>query len=198
MKCTIITVLVLLLLSACSWAQTCCDTLYQVEMTGTASPMINFFRVAKVPGTASQASMGYGMSLRLMWHPGRLLSVGILTGYFVVARDEILVDGPSARLLYTARLSAVPLQLALSMQKAGFEFGMGIGPYIMLSTIEGGNSAPVRGRRFELGMTFFGSYAFPLTDDLAIGPELRVLSLRYRGIISVMPSVSLRFTTLRY
>lgn len=196
MRCALIAVLVLL--CTCSWAQSPSDTLYQVEMTGTASPMINFFRAAKVPGTSSETSMGYGGSVRLMWHPGRLLSVGILSGYFVVARDEILVNGSSTHLMYTARLAAIPLQLALSMQKFGFEFGMGIGPYVMLSSIEGGNSAPVQGSRFELGMTFFGAYGFPLTDALTVGPELRIVSLRYRGIISVMPSVSLRFTPLRY
>jgi hypothetical protein len=196
MKVAVITVL--LCVSAPLWAQASVDSVYRVEVTGTASPMMNFFRAAKVPGTSSEFSLGYGLSMRAMWHPGRLLSVGLLTGYFVVSRDEISAGGSPSHLLYTARLSAVPLQLALSMQKFGFEFGLAIGPYIMMSTIKGGNSVPVRGSRLELGMTFFVSYGFPLTEDLTIGPELRVLSLRYRGIISVMPSVSLRFTTLRY
>jgi hypothetical protein len=189
---------VLFLASACSWAQTRLDTTYQVEVTATASPMINFFRLARVPETTSKTSVGYGVSVRCMWHPGRLLSVGLLTGYFVIAQDEISIDRPPTHLNYTARLAAVPLQIALTMQKSDIEIGMGIGPYLMLSRIEGGNSAPAHGSRLELGMTFFGFYGFSLSDDIKIGPELRVLSFRYRGIFSVMPSCSFRINMLRY
>ncbi len=193
-------VLVTALLSAaaCSWAQTPADTTYRVEVTATASPMINFFRLPKVPGTSGKTSIGYGISVRGMWHPARLLAVGFLTGYFLIAEDEILVAQPSSDLNYNATLAAVPIQLALSMQKAGFEVGMGIGPYMMMSTIGGGNSASVHGSRLELGMTFFASYGFPLGKNISLGPELRVVSLRYRGIVSVMPSLSFRIDPVRY
>jgi hypothetical protein len=189
---------VIFLASACSWAQTPTDTTYQVEVTATASPMMNFFRLPRVPETTGKSSVGYGISVRGMWHPGRLLSVGLLTGYFVLAQDEISSLRPSGDLIYRARLSAVPMQIALSMQDDGVEIGLGIGPYLMMSTIEGGNSAPVHGSRLELGVTFFGSYLFSLNDNLCIGPELRVVYFRYRGIFSVMPSCSFRIDMLRY
>ena len=138
-----------------------------------------------------------------MWHPGRLLSVGFMTGYLLIDQDVIPIDRSLANQLntnleYRARLRAIPLQMAISMQKRDIEVGMGIGPYMMLSTIEGGNSAPAGGRRLELGLTFFGSYFFSLNDNIRIGPELRVLYLRYRGILSWMPSCSVRFDALRY
>lgn len=196
MKLPIVTALILA--SACSRAQTLPDTTYQVEVTATASPTINFFRLPRVPGTNSKTSVGYGISVRGMWHPARLLSIGLLTGYYVIAEDEISVTQTSTGLNYSARLAAVPMLLALSMQKHGIEIGMGIGPYLMMTTIEGGNSASVHATRLELGMTFFGSYLFALSDNITIGPELRVLSLRYRGIVSVMPSCSFRINTLRY
>ena len=188
----------LLFAAACSWAQTPGDTTYRVEVTATASPMLNFFRLPKVPGTDSKTSVGFGVSVRGMWHPARLLAVGFLTGYFLIAEDEILIAQPSSDLNYDATLAAVPIQLALSMQKAGFEIGMGIGPYMMMSTIGGGSSAPVRGSRLELGMTLFASYVFPLGEHISLGPELRVVSLRYRGIVSVMPSLSFRIDPVRY
>ena len=75
---------------------------------------------------------------------------------------------------------------------------MGIGPYLMMSTISGGTSASAQGSRLEIGITFFGSYVFSLSESIKIGPEMRVLSLRYRGIISVMPSCSFRIDLLRY
>jgi hypothetical protein len=196
MKIMLITVL--LLASACSWAQTLPDTAYQVEVTATASPTVSFFRLPRVPDTSGKTSPGFGVSVRALWHPGRLLAVGVLTGYFVIAEDEISVDRPSTVLKYSARLAAVPLLLALTMQKYNVEIGVGIGPYLMMSTIEGGNSAPVHGSRLELGMTFFGEYLFSLGDNIHVGPELRVVSFRYRGIVSVMPSCSFRVDVLRY
>ena len=196
MKQALITAL--LCAATVSWAQISPDTTYRVEVTTTASPMLNFFRHPKVPGTNSKTSFGYGMSVRAMWHPARLLAVGILTGYYVIARDEISSPGVSPEENYDATLSSIPLQLALSMQKAGWEFGMGIGPYLMMTSIRGGGSATVTGSRLEIGMTFFGSYGFQLGDNVRIGPELRVIAFRYRGIVSVMPSISFRVDPLRY
>jgi len=55
-----------------------------------------------------------------------------------------------------------------------------------------------KGRRFELGLTFFGSYIFPINEKVLIGPELRVLYLSYRGVFSVLPSFTLRINTWSY
>jgi hypothetical protein len=195
---TAVRLLACLLASDPARGQTAADTVYSVELTATASPMFNFFRLPKVPGTTDESSLGYGLSLRGMWHPARLLAVGFLTGYCVIAHDEIAAGGEPGATQYDATLSAVPLQLALSMQKAGFEFGMGIGPYLMMSSIGGGEGDQVEGERLELGMTFFGSYTFSLGDMVRLGPELRVVSLRYRGIVSVMPSLSVRIDPVRY
>lgn len=177
-----------------SRAQTQVDTVYRVELTATMSPMVNLFRNPSVPGTSSRASLGGGIFVRGMWHPGRLLSVGFITGYMLIDHDEI----PAGSLTYNARLTAIPIQMAISMQKHNIEIGMGIGPYLMLSSIEGGTSPPAYGSRFELGLTFFGSYLFSLNDFITIGPEFRVLDLRYRGIVSLMPSCSVRIDALRY
>jgi len=197
-------IILLFLTPAISWAQTRIDTTYQVELVTTACPIISFYRYPRVPGTVNEASVGYGMYVRGMWHPGRLLSVGLMTGYLVIAKDEIAVDRSLAGQLtadgqnYNARLAAIPLQVAISMQKHDFEIGMGIGPYLMLSTIEGGSSASAHGNRLELGMTFFSSYFFSLNDNIKIGPDLRVLYFRYRGILSLMPSCSVHIVALRY
>ena len=188
----------LFIASACSCAQTRVDTTYRVEVTATASPMIDFFRYPRVPGSASKTSLGYGASLRVLWHPSRLLSVGLLSGYFVISQDEFAVHLPSAELNYSTRLAAVPLQIALSMQKYGLEMGVEIGSYLMMTSISGGDSPPASGSRLELAMSIFGSYLFLLNETIQIGPELRVVDLRYRGIVCVMPSCSCRIIPLRY
>jgi len=174
------------------------DTTYKVELTATVSPMFNLFRYQKAPTLSSTTSLGYGVSVRGMWHPGQLLSVGVLSGYFMIARDEIEIPGASAHLHYRAELSAIPLQLALSMQSSRVEVGIGVGPYLMLTSVSGGNNPASRGNRLEIGMTFFGSYLFSLGGRFRIGPELRILYFRYRGIVSIMPSCSVRFDLVRY
>jgi len=174
------------------------DSVYQVEITATASSLISFFDQGRYPGATNTASLGFGFFIRGMWHPGRLLSIGFMTGYTQIATDEFSVSNLNNNELTSAsaRLSAIPIQLVVSMQGKKFEFGLGMGPYMMLSTIDYGITA--QGQRLELGLTFFGSYLFSLSNNIHLGPELRVLYLSYRGIISIMPSLSIRFEILRY
>lgn len=175
------------------------DSLYQIELHATGSPIVSFFEEERYPGASDNSSFGYGMNFRIMWHPGRLLAFGLMSGYLFIVEDEIIVSSvltESQDNKASARLNAIPLQVVVSMQKDGFEVGLGMGPYLLQSTIEFGKTA--EGRRFELGLTFFGSYIFPLHKQVFIGPELRVLYLSYRGILSFMPSLTLRMNTWSY
>jgi hypothetical protein len=175
------------------------DTLYNIEINATGSPVITFFEDERYPGAPDNAAYGYGFSLRLMWHPGRLLAFGLMSGYLFIVEDEIIMNSvlPESQEYYgSAHLNAIPLQVAVSIQKNGAELGLGLGPYLLLSTIELGRTAT--GRRYELGLTFFGSYIFPIGEQVFIGPELRVLYLSYRGILSFMPSITLRINPWSY
>ena len=175
------------------------DTLYHIEIHATGSPVISFFEDERYPGGSDYSAFGCGMNFRVMWHPGRLLAFGLMSGYLFIVEDEININSvlnESQDYKAKARLNAIPLQLVVSMQKYEFEIGLGMGPYLLLSNIELGRTA--QGRRFELGLTFFGSYIFPISEQVFIGPELRVLYLSYRGILSVMPSITLRINTWSY
>lgn len=174
-------------------AQTEPDTIYQCEITTTVSSLVSSFDQARYPEGENDIALGYGFFVRGMWHPARLLSVGIMTGYCQISKDEFIVNDNE---LASAVLSAVPLQLVVSMQSKRFEFGLGMGPYLIISTIKYGTEA--QGRRYELGMTFLGSYLFSLNDNIYVGPELRVLYLSYRGILSFNPSLFIRFEIFRY
>lgn len=174
-------------------AQSDLDTVYQFEITVTASSLLSSFEQERYPDAKKDIAFGYGFFIKSMWHPARLLSVGVSTGYCQISKDEFIVNDNE---LASAVLSAVPLQLVVSMQSKRFEFGLGMGPYLMISTINYGTEA--QGRRFELGMTFLGSYLFSLNDNIYIGPELRILYLSYRGILSFNPSLSIRFEIFRY
>jgi hypothetical protein len=194
--------LILIFFSLCGEqisAQSLSDTTYKIEISITVCPLINYFRYERYPGAKKTIVIGEGIFIRSMWHPGRLLSVGLLSGYALISKDRFLVNnnlnyelGEEA----SARLSAIPLQIVVSMQSKLLEVGLGMGPYLMLTTINFGE--PSYGRRFELGITFFSSYSFSLGKNIYIGPELRMLYLSYRGILSVMPSITFRLDALRY
>ena len=174
-------------------AQTDLDTVYQFEITGSISSIITSFEDPRYPNAKNDIAFGFGFFVRGMWHPARLLSVGVMTGYCQISKDEFLVNNGE---FASAVLSAIPLQLVVSMQSKRFEIGLGMGPYLMISTINYGTKA--QGRRFELGMTFLGSYRFSLNESIIIGPELRVVYLSYRGILSFNPSLFVRFEIFRY
>ena len=180
-------------------AQSQSDSLYYIEIHATGSPILSIFEEERYPDAPNDFTFGYGVNFRMMWHPGRLLAFGLMSGYLFIAEDEIKMNydlTESHSYKARARLNAIPLQVAVSMQKNDLEFGLGMGPYLLLSTIELGKTA--RGHRFELGLTFFGSYMFSLDDNVSLGPELRVFYLSYRGIFSVMTSISLRYNIWSY
>jgi len=196
----IVLIVILFFSSALSLAQEPSDSTYHVEVTMTASPALSAFRNPRVPGIANTPALGYGFFVRGLWHPGRLLAVGLMSGYLSIARDEIPVDGAlSAEFPQpTAELTAIPLQIAISMQSKSLEVGMGVGPYLMMTSVDDGDGVLAHAKRAEFGITLFGFYQFPLTDRMTIGPELRVLYMGYRGILSLMPSLSIHSDVLRY
>jgi hypothetical protein len=175
------------------------DTLYHIELHLAGSPLISFFEDERYPGAPDNSALGYGINFRIMWHPGRMLSFGLMSGYLFIVEDKLTINTALKEFQNyeaSARLNAIPLQVVVSMQKYGAEIGLGMGPYLLLSSIELGKTAT--GRRYELGLTFFGSYIFSLSNQFFIGPELRVLYLSYRGIFSVMPSLTLRINAWSY
>lgn len=192
-------IFLLLFINSEFYSQNMSDTLYHFELSASFSPAVSFFRDERYPNAPRDASFGYGFYLKALWHPGKLLAVGLLTGYLFLAEDKInniiknnyIIDDHAV-----AKLNAVPLQVVVSMQKNQLEVGLGMGPYLMLSTIEQG--VTTKGRRYELGLTLYGSYVFSVGDKIFVGPELRLLYLSYRGILSMMPSITAKIDLWSY
>lgn len=195
-KIFVLTILLIGSITICTKAQT--DTIYNFELSITASPLFSFFQEERYPGGPKSISTGYGMGFRAMWHPGRLLAFGLMSGYLFIVEDEFQINSTLNNRTEnaSAKLNAVPLQAVVSMRKNGLEIGLGMGPYLLLSTIDYGKKA--QSHRFELGLTLFGSYSFSIGEDILVGPELRILYLDYRRILSVMPSLTVRINILSY
>jgi hypothetical protein len=173
------------------------DTMYTVELAATFSPIISFYEHPRYAGATENATLGYGTTVRAMWFPARMLSIGIMSGYLFISEDKIsTVKGSNLTTEASAKLTAIPLQVIVSMQNYNIEFGLGMGPYLMMTEINYGTRAT--GKRLELGLMGYGSYVFKIWDRFCIGPEVRVLYFSYRGILSIMPSISIHFDAFRY
>lgn len=192
---TRLTLLLSVLLSMPLRPQARPDTLYRVEVSASIAGMVSFFRNERFQNAEGYSKPGYGGFVHVMWHPARLLSIGVLSGYLFLSRDEIALPNKPGESAY-ARLRAVPLQVAIAMQEHNFEWGLGMGSYLLLSQIEYGTSAS--SWRSELGITFFARQQYQLTEQMFLGPELKVLYLGYRGILSVIPSVTLHWQSKGY
>ena len=187
-----ITILILLIFNTIVLtAQNTIDTTYKVNILISACPTFNFYSEQRAPGVDDYQSIGYGILIRGMWHPGRSLAVGLMSGYIQLSNDKFPETENAS-----ARLSAVPMQMALSMRFSALELGMGLGPYLLLSEID--YITVAKSNRLELGVTFFGSYYIPIQKNLYIGFEARVLYLSFRGVGSIMPSLNFRYTFVEY
>ena len=182
---------------ACQSMRAQVDTTYAVEVNATIAPSFSFFEVERYPGSRPQMMFGYAFTLRTMWHPGRLLAVGLMTGYTRIA-SETLPSEPGSTSLFPTRatLTSIPLQAVVSMQGANLEVGVGMGPHFVFSTIDDDN--PAQGTRLELNLTGMANYRWQLSSNVAIAPELRVSYLSYRGILSIQPSLTIRYDLIRY
>jgi hypothetical protein len=112
-------------------SQNTIDTSYKVVLHLSACPTISHFETQRLSGIDEKYSLGYGFFVEGMWHPGRLLSVGLMSGYMKLSSDKLPDDKDSH-----ASLSAIPLQVVLSMTFKKLELGMGMGPYLLLSKID--------------------------------------------------------------
>ncbi|MDP2036571.1 MAG: hypothetical protein Q8L04_04255 [Ignavibacteria bacterium] len=187
-------ILFLICLATPSLAQTLIDTTYSIELNLSFSPSINVFRNPKYPGDNDKKTWGYGFFASVMWHPGRMLSLGILSGYTLFSHEHGIGDSGVEN---SATLYAIPVQIAISMQRLETEMGLGIGPYFMKSELDDGINTTT-GFRMEYGITFWITYSFGLTELIKIAPELRYLYLGYRGINSYMTSINLKYYLFRY
>ena len=133
----LLTIIVFLISATDALSQNPQDTVYRFEIHSTLGPLFSYFDNPRYAGAPDNIAFGYGANLRVMWHPGRLLAMGIMSGYSFISLDKFTIvndDGESESI--SAQLEAIPLQAIFSMQTKGFEFGLGIGSYLMMSTLK--------------------------------------------------------------
>ncbi len=137
-------------------------------------------------------------SLRAMWKPEHMLSIGIESGYLPITQVEAKgtpqVDEDDG----TANLSAIPILATLAMDQSGFEFAAGIGVYSLRVAGTSSKGKGIKNSALELGYSFSASYTLELSSILGLGFNVKYYVFTDREIAMIVPQITLAWTMLSY
>lgn len=153
------------------------------------------FRDQRTPLSPNDVQRGGAGIARVMWHPDHLLSAGVMTGFVTLARETIT---PQSGVPLDLALSAIPVQLSFAMQKFGVEIGVGIGGYQLISSAGSQGNRSIASSQFEIGVSAYAGVSLSITDRFAIGPEVMLHTLSYRGITAYAAHLHLRYDLFTY
>jgi hypothetical protein len=142
---------------------------------------------------------GVNLSLRVMWQPEHLLSIGLHTGYLQFYTFEIK-DAETSRGAtdITADLTAIPIGIIFSMRiLKGLNINAGTSLYILNSHADShGNK--VTGNDLSTGLLVSLSYTRAISRNLALGGEMKYNFVNKIQDGSLSLSAVLKYTLLEY
>jgi hypothetical protein len=117
---------------------------------------------------------GFSGTIRLMWEPEHLLSIGIESGYLQLYdfNSQIsLEDGTTFNI--SSELTAVPILSVFSMEIfKNFNLSVGSGMFLLTSKVDAlGN--PVNSNQVSTGVLGSVSYYYPLSRTISLGGEVK-------------------------
>ncbi len=142
---------------------------------------------------------GFSGTIRLMWEPEHLLSIGIESGYLhlydintqVTYQDTITFNGSS-------ELTAVPILTVFSMELfENFIISVGSGMFLLTSKVDAlGN--PVNSNQVSTGVLGSASYYHPLSHTISLGGEIKYYLINKIEDGSLNFQFSLQYIFLTY
>ena len=141
---------------------------------------------------------GFSGTIRLMWEPEHLLSIGIESGYLqlydistqLTIQDTITFNGSS-------ELTAVPILAVYSMELfKNFKLSFGSGMFLLTSKVDAlGN--PVNSNQVSTGVLGSASYYYPLSRSISLGGEIKyyLINKIEDGDLTLQFSLQYRFLT---
>ena len=117
---------------------------------------------------------GFSGTIRLMWEPEHLLSLGLESGYVQIhklSNKQVSVSGNDFEV--STELTAIPIFTVFSMKiLKNFNLSIGSGLLILNSSVDAlGN--PVSSSQISTGAFGAASYLFPLSNLFLLGSELK-------------------------
>ena len=141
---------------------------------------------------------GFSGTIRLMWEPEHLLSIGLESGYLqlydittqITYEDTITFNGSS-------ELTAVPILAVYSMELfENFKLSVGSGIFLLTSKVDAlGN--PVNSEQVSTGVMGSASYYHPLSHTISLGGEIKyyLINKIEDGDLTLQLSLQYRFLT---
>ena len=141
---------------------------------------------------------GFSGTIRIMWEPEHLLSIGIESGYLqlydistqLTIQDTITFSGSS-------ELTAVPIITVFSMELfEKFKISVGSGIFLLTSKVDAlGN--PVNSNQVSTGVLGSASYFYPISHTLSLGGEIKyyLINKIEDGDLTLQFSLQYRFLT---
>ncbi len=147
---------------------------------------------AKLPLGDEQRS-GPAVSFMIKWGTGRVVSVGLETGWISISSLETMRGTPEfGPVTIASSLTAVPVIGFISLQRSGIEVAAGLG-YYRVSSVSTVMGVSMESSEWDLGYLVSMGYALPLNTDWDIIGTLRWNNIAEQQISAASFQAQLRY-----
>ena len=184
----------LLLLTTISFAQSA-DTAYSVN----AFAGVGYNRFISDLDYDGLNKNGYSATIRFMWQPEHLLSIGIESGYIQLHSSEVNdIDDIYGTEKLETNLSAVPILAIYTMRITdNINLSAGVGGYMLTSKVSShGNN--VFSTEWTIGYLISASYLVPVANKINIGGEIKWDYINKIADGSLLFQFVLKYSLLEY
>jgi len=141
---------------------------------------------------------GLSGTIRLMWEPEHLLSIGIESGYLQLYNFNSKVSLGNENIFnVSSELTAVPILSIFSMEIFNnLKLSIGSGIFILLSNVDVLNNL-VNSNQVSTGVLAGGSYLYPISHTISLGGEVKYYHINKieDGDLTLQFSLQYRFLT---
>lgn len=174
------------------------DSVFAIELVVTASVQATQYEEIPTAQSIDKRFTGSAFLGRLIWRPNHLLGVGVQSGYITFSNEELSVPGNVTIPTVNVVLTAIPIHMVLSMNPGDFDFGVGIGGYVLQSRWRLDETPRVNSTDVEYGIHSWIGYEFTIADTFTMGPEFSLHVLSNRGMASLAAGVRIRYNVASY
>lgn len=174
------------------------DSVFAIELVATASIQATQYEQIPTAQSIDKRFTGSAFLGRLIWRPNHLLGVGVQSGFLTFSDEQLSGQGNASIPTVDVLLTAIPIHLAISMNPGNFDFGVGIGGYVLQSRWRLDESPRVNSSDVEYGINSWIGFEFDVVDRLTVGPEIALHVLSNRGLASLTAGIRIRYNVASY
>jgi len=186
----------LILWSVLVRAQT--DSVFTLETVVSGAIQVTKYQAPPAAQSTTNTFLGSSFIGKVLWRPNHILAVGLQTGYVTFSSEVLQTQGTTNIPDVKVGLTAIPVQMAISMNPWSLDIGVGLGVYVLQSIWRIDQDQRANSTASEFGVHSWIGYEFMVLDRLAIGPELSMHVLSNRGVAALALGVRVRFDAIRY